>query len=85
MNFIDTKLVLSYSEINMSTVGQIERATQNRLVKLFQEQLGYRYVGNLEKVEDNSNLREADLRAFLVKQGNSNNLIIKAITDFKKP
>jgi len=68
----------------MTTVGQIERATQNRLVKLFQQQLGYRYVGNLEKEEDNSNLREADLRAFLVRQGNSNNLISKALTDFRK-
>lgn len=33
----------------MSKVGQIERATQNRIVQLFQEQLKYRYLGNLEK------------------------------------
>jgi type I restriction enzyme R subunit len=28
----------------MSKVGQIERATQNRIVQLFQEQLQYRYL-----------------------------------------
>lgn len=33
----------------MSKVGQIERATQNRIVALFQQQLKYRYLGNLEK------------------------------------
>ncbi len=31
----------------MSTVGQKERATQDRVVKLFCEQLGYRSMGNL--------------------------------------
>ena len=28
----------------MSKVGQIERATQNRIVQLFQKQLQYRYL-----------------------------------------
>jgi len=28
----------------MSKVGQIERATQNRIVQLFQQQLQYRYL-----------------------------------------
>jgi len=28
----------------MSKVGQIERATQSRIVQLFQEQLQYRYL-----------------------------------------
>jgi len=36
----------------MSKVGQIERATQNRIVQLFQEQLQYRYLGNLEKEDE---------------------------------
>lgn len=30
----------------MTTVGQIERATQNRVVKLFQSELGYDYLGD---------------------------------------
>ena len=33
----------------MSTVGQIERATQNRVVRLFREQLGYRHLGKWEE------------------------------------
>ena len=32
----------------MSTVGQRERATQNRVVKLFRDTLGYDYLGNWE-------------------------------------
>ena len=53
----------------MSKVGQIERAAQNRIVQLFQQQLKYRYLGNLEKEEDNSNVIEPILKAFLIKKG----------------
>ena len=35
----------------MSKVGQLERETQNREVKLFQEKLDYRYLGNWEERE----------------------------------
>jgi hypothetical protein len=30
----------------MSTVGQIEKKTQQRVVRLFREQLGYDYLGD---------------------------------------
>ena len=30
----------------MGNVGDIERITQNRVVKLFKEKLGYTYLGN---------------------------------------
>ena len=40
----------------MSDVGQIERKTQERVVKLFREQLGYDYLGNWEYREGNSNI-----------------------------
>jgi hypothetical protein len=43
----------------MSKVGQIEGATQNRIVKLFQEVLQYRYLGNFEK-EDKNVLKSAN-------------------------
>lgn len=42
----------------MSKVGQIERATQNHLVQLFQEHLKYEYPGNWELREGNSNIEE---------------------------
>lgn len=32
----------------MSEVGDIEKATQDRVVRLFKEQLGYNYLGNWE-------------------------------------
>lgn len=68
----------------MTKVGQIERATQNRIVKLFQEQLKYRYLGNLENEEENSNVDEALLSAHLIKKGYSSSLISKTLFEFKK-
>ena len=68
----------------MSKVGQIERATQNRIVALFQQQLNYRYLGNLEKEEENSNVDENLLTAHLTKQGYNPSLISKALFEFKK-
>ena len=47
------------------TISQIERATQNRVVKLFREQLGYDYLGNWEDRPNNRNIEETYLRAFL--------------------
>jgi type I restriction enzyme R subunit len=67
----------------MSTVGQKERAAQNRVVKLFQEQLGYRYLGNWE-YRDNSNIEEADLSRFLKRQGYGKALISRALYELNK-
>ena len=47
----------------MSNVGQIERKAQDRVVKLFQEQLGYEYLGNWEYRDGNSNIEVELLRA----------------------
>ena len=38
----------------MSKAGQIERTTQNHIVKLFQEQLQYEYLGDWEERENNN-------------------------------
>lgn len=68
----------------MNNVGQLERATQNRVVKLFRDNLGYDYLGNWEEREDNSNIEEKYLRTYLVKQGCDDNLISKAIFELTK-
>jgi len=52
----------------MSDVGQIERFTQNRIVKLFREQLHYTYLGNWEDNPNNSNIEEIFLLNYLTKK-----------------
>lgn len=46
-------------------VTKPERVTQNRIIKLFREQLGYRYLGNLENEPNNCNIEEKQLRQYL--------------------
>ena len=47
----------------MSTVGQPERATQNRVIALFRDELGYRYLGDWTDRDGNSNIEEGLLTA----------------------
>ena len=49
----------------MSEIGQKERDTQKRIIALFTKELGYRYLGNWEDRENNSNIEEKILRGFL--------------------
>ena len=61
-----------------------ERITQNRVAKLLNEQLGYRYIGSLEDL-DNTNIREEDLKAYLKGTGKYSDAIIsKALFSLKK-
>jgi len=53
------------SEQNLGKVGQIERITQNRIVKLFQNKLGYAYLANWKDRPDNSNIEEGILKKYL--------------------
>lgn len=69
----------------MSKIGQIERATQNRVVKLFEKQLGYTHLGNLEKEGNNSNIDEKLLRKYLSeKKHYSETLINKTLFELNK-
>lgn len=61
----------------MSEVGQRERVTQDRVVQLFKNDLGYRYLGNLHDL-NNKNIREQDLKRWLKGRGVSDVLIQKA-------
>ena len=53
----------------MSPVGQPERATQNRVIALFRDELGYRYLGDWTDRDGNSNIEEELLTAYLTEGG----------------
>jgi type I restriction enzyme R subunit len=55
----------------MSTVGQAEKVTQNRVISLFCEALGYRYLGDWTDRGGNSNIEEGLLSAYLNRCGYS--------------
>ena len=68
----------------MSTVGQRERKTQNRVVKLFCDTLKYGYLGNWEERDNNRNIETELLRAWLKQQGHAETLITKVLYDLEK-
>jgi type I restriction enzyme R subunit len=68
----------------MSTVGQIEKKTQARVVKLFQDRLGYDYLGNWIDRASNRNIEEEYLRPYLMAKGYAPALITKAIAHLTK-
>ncbi|MFW2356998.1 type I restriction endonuclease, partial [Hydrogenophaga sp.] len=54
----------------MSLIGQAERVTQNRVVALFRDELGYRYLGNWTD-RDNGNIEESLLGPWLTARGHT--------------
>ena len=67
----------------MTTVGQIEKKTQARVVKLFRERLCYDYLGDKSEL-DNRNIEETLLCGWLTKQGVSDILITRALHELTK-
>ncbi|MFT8786788.1 type I restriction endonuclease subunit R [Gluconobacter oxydans] len=67
----------------MSIIGQIERATQKRVVKLFTQTLGYDYLGNWYERPNNRNIEESFLRAWLAGQYDDA-LITRAIAELQR-
>jgi type I restriction enzyme R subunit len=64
----------------VSIVGQIEKKTQQRVVKLFRDTLGYDYLGDWTDRVGNRNIEEDLLRKFLrEKQGYDEALITRAL------
>ncbi|MGI8547363.1 MAG: type I restriction endonuclease, partial [Gemmatimonadaceae bacterium] len=53
----------------MTPIGQPERVTQNRVIDLFRDELGYRYLGDRSDRDNNSNIEEELLSAWLTKSG----------------
>jgi type I restriction enzyme R subunit len=69
----------------MSTVGEIEKTTQKRVVKLFRDTLKYDYLGDWSEREGNRNIEEALVRKFLRdRQGYDEVLITRALHDLGK-
>ncbi|RUP05929.1 MAG: type I restriction endonuclease subunit R [Mycobacterium sp.] len=66
----------------MSNVGQLERKTQDRVIGLFRDSLGFDYLGNWE-TRANSNLEVNLLTQNLRARGYSDTLITKAIDKLK--
>jgi type I restriction enzyme R subunit len=68
----------------MTTVGQIELLTQKRVISLFQNKLHYKYLGNWEDRENNTNIEKDILRKYLSDRGYNKSLIDQAINELTK-
>ena len=68
----------------MNKVGKRERVTQNRVIKLFKDKLGYEYLGNWHDRENNSNIEEEILRNYLKRKGYNGELINRAVEQLMK-
>jgi len=55
----------------VTTVGQPERATQDRAIALFRNEPGCRYLGDWIERDGNSNIEEARLSASLPRRGST--------------
>jgi len=53
----------------MIGIGKPERATQDRVIALFRDELGYRYLGDFSDRQGNSNIELPLLEAFLARSG----------------
>lgn len=68
----------------MTPLAHPERITQKRVIDLFRNELGYRYLEDWTHREGNSNVEEGLLTAFLSKQGYSPPHINRALYEIKQ-
>ena len=68
----------------MTKIGDIERRTQNRIVRLFQDSLHYDYLGNWEDRYGNSNVELDILQKFLEKQKYSSLTVSNALPQLSR-
>lgn len=61
------------------SVGQSERETQNRVIALFRDALGYRHLGDWTDRAGNSNIEEGPLSTWLTNRGYSEAQIAMAL------
>jgi type I restriction enzyme, R subunit len=65
------------------SIGQPERATQDRVIALFRDELGYRYLGDWRHRDGNTNIEESDLTPYLTRAGYTTAQIAKALHAFR--
>ena len=63
-------------------IGQREKATQKRVIKLFAQELGYTYLGDFTE-RKNSNIETELLTKFLIRKGYSPVLISRALKELQ--
>ena len=68
----------------MNTIGKSERTTQNRIIQLFQNEMGYDYLGDWEKDIKNQPVEEDLLFNQLKIQGFSEVVAEKAVSKFMR-
>jgi type I restriction enzyme, R subunit len=66
------------------SVSKPERPTQDRVIKIFRDELGYSYLGDLQDKSDNSNIETSQLRNYLVRNGYTEAHINKSIDKIQK-
>ena len=69
--------------IDVNNIGNPERTTQKRIIKLFTNELNYKYLGNKTESE-NSNIEEELLSTYLTNAGYSKTHISRILDIFKK-
>lgn len=68
----------------MTPVGQRERQTQNRVIALLRDTLGYDYLGDWTERDSNRNIEPELLCAYLVKAGYGEELVSRALFVFER-
>jgi type I restriction enzyme, R subunit len=68
----------------MSTIGERERQTQERVIRFFRDTLGYTYLGNWTDRPANHNIDANPLGAFLKERGYDDAIILQAIHQLEK-
>ena len=68
----------------MSTVGEREIRTQQRVIAFFRDALGYAYLGNWQDRADNRNVEKGLLTDWLKRYGHGDKIIDKALHELGK-
>lgn len=68
----------------MNYIGKPERTTQNRIIQLFQNDLGYTYLGDWQEELRTQPIEETLVTQYLLQQGNSAEIAKKTVDELVK-